>query len=45
VAHVLSIEPEDLFHHPDKPSANQLLRGQPPDVVDAAMRMLGGLRK
>lgn len=38
-------EPEDLYHHPDAPTPNQLLRGQPPDVIDSAMRMLRAIRK
>lgn len=39
------LEGEDLFHHPDKPSPNQLLRGQPPEVIDSAMKMIRALRK
>jgi transcriptional regulator with XRE-family HTH domain len=38
-------EPEDLYHHPDKPTPNQLLRGQPADVVENAMKMLMAIRK
>lgn len=39
------MEPEDLYHHPDAPSPNQLLRGQPPEVVESAMRVIRALRK
>lgn len=39
------MEPEDLYHHPDQPSPNQLLRGQPAEVVDSAIRMLKALRR
>jgi transcriptional regulator with XRE-family HTH domain len=39
------MEPEDLYHHPDKPSPNQLLRGQPLDIIDAAMKMIAAIRK
>lgn len=37
VAEALGIEPEDLWHHPDKPTPNQLLRGQlrEPEAVPA----------
>jgi len=38
-------EPEDLYHHPDTPTPNQLLRGQPAEIVDSAMRMLRAIRK
>jgi transcriptional regulator with XRE-family HTH domain len=37
--------PEDLYHHPDKPSPNQLLRDQPPEIVDMAMKMINAIRK
>lgn len=39
------MEPEDLYHHPEQPTPNQLLRGQPADVVDSALRMLKALRR
>lgn len=39
------LEAEDLYHHPDQPSPNQLLRGQPPEVVESAMRMIRALRR
>jgi transcriptional regulator with XRE-family HTH domain len=39
------MEPEDLYHHPDKPTANQLLRDQPPDIVDSALKMLKAIRR
>lgn len=34
---------EDLFHHPDKPSPNQLLRDQPPDVQEQALKVIYAL--
>jgi transcriptional regulator with XRE-family HTH domain len=40
-----TMEPEDLYHHPDQPTPNQLLRGQPPEVVDSAMKMLRAIRR
>lgn len=40
-----NLEGEDLYYHPDRPSPNQLLRDQPPDVVESAMKMIWALRK
>lgn len=39
-AEALGIEPYDLVRHPDQPSADALLRGQPDDVVENAFKML-----
>lgn len=39
------MEPEDLYHHPEQPTPNQLLRDQSPEVIDNAMRMLRALRR
>lgn len=39
-AYALGIEPEDLLHHPDKPTPNELLRGASPEQVEYAMRVL-----
>ncbi|MCK1367658.1 helix-turn-helix transcriptional regulator [Bradyrhizobium sp. 62] len=39
------MEPEDLYHHPGEPTPNQLLRDQPPEVVENAMRMLRAIRR
>lgn len=39
------LEAEDLYHHPDAPSANQLLRGQSAEVVESAMRLIMALRR
>jgi transcriptional regulator with XRE-family HTH domain len=39
------MEPEDLYHHPDQPTPNQLLRDQPPDVIESAMKMLRAIRR
>ena len=38
-------EPEDLYHHPDRPTPNQLLREQPAEVIESAMRMLKAIRR
>jgi transcriptional regulator with XRE-family HTH domain len=40
-----NLEAEDLYHHPDQPSPNQLLRGQPPEVIESAMRMIRAIRR
>ena len=40
-----NLEARDLYRHPDQPSADDLLRGQPPDVVDNAMRMIAAIRR
>lgn len=34
------MEPEDLYHHPDQPSPNQLLRKMAPDDRDAFIRQM-----
>lgn len=44
-AEALGIELADLWRHPDTPSADELLRGQPPDVVDNVFKMIHALRK
>lgn len=38
------LEAEDLYHHPDRPSPNQLLRDQPPEVIETVMKMITALR-
>jgi transcriptional regulator with XRE-family HTH domain len=45
LADALGIEPEDLYHHPDSPSPNALLRGQPREVLDQAIRIITALRR
>lgn len=39
------LEAEDLYHHPERPSPNQLLRDQPPDVLETIMKMIVAIRK
>lgn len=45
---VEALDPEmtvpDLYRHPDAPSADALLRGMPTEDVDAAFRMLRGMK-
>lgn len=45
LADALGIEPEDLWHHPDTPSADMLLRGQPDDVRDQVFKIIDALRR
>jgi transcriptional regulator with XRE-family HTH domain len=45
LAEALGIEPQDFYHHPDRPSPDALLRGQPADVVDHAIRMIQAIRR
>lgn len=40
VAEALGIEATDLYRHPDKPSADALLRGASPDVIREALDMI-----
>lgn len=39
------MEPEDLYHHPDRPTPNQLLRGQPQEIQDQALSIIKAIRK
>jgi transcriptional regulator with XRE-family HTH domain len=45
IAEALSLEPQDLYRHPDQPSADALLRGQPQDVKEQAFRLIEAIRK
>ncbi len=45
IAEALGIEAVDLRHHPEQPSADQLLRGQPPEVIDLIMRQIRAIRR
>lgn len=39
------MEGEDLYYHPDRPSANMLLRGQPIEIVDQAIKLIRAIRR
>lgn len=39
------MEPEDLYHHPDKPTPNQLLRGQSIEIQEQALSIIRAIRK
>lgn len=43
IAEALGIEPFDLRRHPDQPSADALLRGQPTEVQEQAIRLIRAL--
>jgi transcriptional regulator with XRE-family HTH domain len=45
IAEALGIEWQDLFRHPDQPSADALLRDQPPEVVEQAMKLIQAIRR
>jgi transcriptional regulator with XRE-family HTH domain len=44
-AEALNIEPEDLWRHPDTPSADELLRDQPTEVRDQAVNLIRAIRR
>lgn len=45
VAEALGIEPEDLWHHPDQPTPNMLLRDQPSSVGEQAISIIKAIRR
>lgn len=45
IAEALDIEPIDLFRHPDRPSADALLRDQPEEVREQAIRLIQAIRR
>jgi transcriptional regulator with XRE-family HTH domain len=45
VAEALGIDPSDLERHPDQPSADALLRGQPPEVWEQAIKIIKAIRQ
>lgn len=42
-ADALSCEPGDFYHPPDKPTADELLRDQPPAIQEQAIAVLKAL--
>lgn len=44
-ADALACEPGDFYHPPDRPTADELLRGQPQDVADRAVAVLKAMLK
>jgi transcriptional regulator with XRE-family HTH domain len=45
IAEALDIELRDLYRPPSQPSADALLRGQPKEVVEQAMRLIQAIRR
>jgi len=45
IANAFDIEPTDLYRHPDRPSADALLRGLPQSIQDQAIAIIETLRK
>lgn len=45
VSEALGIEPEDLWHHPQKPTPNMLLRDQPASIGEQAINLIRAIRK
>lgn len=45
IAEALGIELSDLYRHPDQPSADALLRDQPQEIVDQAIRVIKAIRR
>jgi transcriptional regulator with XRE-family HTH domain len=39
------MEAEDLYHHPDRPTANMLLRDQPADIQEQALKLIQAIRR
>jgi transcriptional regulator with XRE-family HTH domain len=45
IAEALDIEPVDLYRHPDQPSLDALMRGQPQHIRDQAVAIVKAIRK
>lgn len=45
LAEALDIEPQDLYRHPDTPSADALLRDQPIEIRDQAVAIIRAIRR
>ena len=45
ICEALGIEHEDLFRHPDRPSADALLRDQPKEVREQAIKLIMAIRR
>lgn len=45
IAEALGIEWQDLFRHPKRPSADALLRDQPPEIVEQALKLIQAIRR
>lgn len=45
ISEALNIEPQDMYRHPDQPSADALLRDQPVEIRDQAIKLIRALRE
>jgi len=45
ISWVLGIEVVDLYRHPEQPSADALLRGQPTEIQEQAFRVIAAMRR
>ena len=45
IAEALGIDPVDLFRHPGQPSADALLRDQPAEIREQAIRLIQAIRR
>lgn len=45
IAEALDVDLTDLYRHPDQPSADALLRDQPQDVREQAIKLIKAIRK
>lgn len=45
IAEALDIDPYDLLRHPSQPSADALLRDQPPEIREQAIKLIQAIRK
>jgi transcriptional regulator with XRE-family HTH domain len=45
IAEALAVDTPALYRHPNQPSADELLRGQPAEVWDQAMTILKTIRR
>lgn len=45
LAEALGVELIDLFRHPDTPSADALLRDQPPEIREQAIKLIQAIRR
>lgn len=45
LAETYQIEPQDFYHHPDRPSPESLLRDQPAEILEQAINIIRAIRR
>jgi len=45
LAEAYQIEPQDFYHHPDRPSPEALLRDQPKEIQEQAINIIRAIRR